>query len=938
MKKFIGLISLFILVLLLVSSISVGAYDNSATPMIEVGSLACNKGDVVSVPIYMSNNPGVTSVNLKIEYNSDYLNLIDIEDGKLLGEAVHSDDYEANPYTLSWENDTATENFLSNGTIATIKFEVAENSPAGRYDIFITSDKQLDCEGQIVDFTIVSGAIDVKENKLGDANGDGVLDTKDRIHISRYVADWKDYRNIDTEASDVTCDGIVDSEDRMFVSRHLANWKDYEQFTYKSNGKIFKLKGIILESSEHLSVSPSAKPYVMVEITNGMGNEYGIYGNTTHKMYVGISGAEKFVGREVLLFVMYNKYDDTLTIKSVYEVDNEKLTINISDIVSVSNYDIKYYVDDSKKAIAIVSSSANWYYNNVPVENAFAPDLYDIMNMNGTIELSLLNDETTDGDYDTVHITAYDVFVVDEVNATSKVVRAKFAPVLAPNRIKYDESNGDVRATLTDANGNELDWASLEEYDVLSVKYIKTDAKSIYEAKVIENVVTGTVTGISGAAKVEDGEKYIEIDGTEYKVAFNAEDEKYIKLGDSGTFYLDAYDNVVYHTTVKNNNYAFVVDTNVGDAFDGAKIKLLTKESDIVDLEFANKISVWYKGAKASNISIDNLDELFYYDYEFEELRGMNIDDLEGMIVTYTLNNAGLINSIEIPAYDKTEDYLCMSGYGDLIDYDITNLAFKLDGSRLYVTDDTVIFYAPKNGSTEDFVVLDIADLSHDQSMTDAYVYDVDDDRNIGAIIVKGDIIPGTEEPPAIPSEIKNATFVTNVAYSVDEEGYDVIRVTGYNGLEKVSYICESGSEPAIGSLVVPVYAANGDIDYFNVVGRGFSPSDEYEEVAYGNLSPVYEDGEYISPIDSRRKFIIVNGEEYKVDSSTNIYVYDETLATRVKYRVGEYLEYVEFDIWDSWDDDYELYIDGEKSYADVAVYMYIYNGNVVDLVYYIYK
>ena len=60
-------------------------------------------------------------------------------------------------------------------------------------------------------------------------------------------------------------------------------------------------------------------------------------------------------------------------------------------------------------------------------------------------------------------------------------------------------------------------------------------------------------------------------------------------------------------------------------------------------------------------------------------------------------------------------------------------------------------------------------------------------------------------------------------------------------------------------------------------------------------------------------------------------------MTTRVKYRVGEDLEYVEFDIWDPRYDDYVLYIDGEKSYADVAVYMYIYNGNVVDLVYYIY-
>ena len=49
----------------------------------------------------------------------------------------------------------------------------------------------------------------------------------------------------------------------------------------------------------------------------------------------------------------------------------------------------------------------------------------DIENMSGYIELALLDETTIKADYDTVYITAYDVFVVDEVRSTSQIVTSK---------------------------------------------------------------------------------------------------------------------------------------------------------------------------------------------------------------------------------------------------------------------------------------------------------------------------------------------------------------------------------------------------------------------------------------------------------------------------------------------------------------------------------
>ena len=107
-------------------------------------------------------------------------------------------------------------------------------------------------------------------------------------------------------------------------------------------------------------------------------------------------------------------------------------------------------------------------------------------------------------------------------------------------------------------------------------------------------------------------------------------------------------------------------------------------------------------------------------------------------------------------------------------------------------------------------------------------------------------------------------------------------------------------------------------------------------------MAPYFDGEEWLSPVDSRRKNLTINNgaDEYKVDSSANIYVYDSTATSRNKHKVGEALAYVEYDIYEdeNGDDVYDLYIDGELANdKDVAVFMYIFDGDVVDVVYYIY-
>ncbi len=68
---------------------------------------------------------------------------------------------------------------------------------------------------------------------LGDVNNDGEVNAKDRMTLTRHLAKWSGYEDIDMTAADVNSDGEVNAKDRMILTRHLANWKDYETLPIK---------------------------------------------------------------------------------------------------------------------------------------------------------------------------------------------------------------------------------------------------------------------------------------------------------------------------------------------------------------------------------------------------------------------------------------------------------------------------------------------------------------------------------------------------------------------------------------------------------------------------------------------------------------------------------------------------------------------------------
>lgn len=64
---------------------------------------------------------------------------------------------------------------------------------------------------------------------IGDVNGDGEVNNRDRAILTRYLADWDGYEEIDLVAADVNQDGEVNNRDRAILTRYLADWEGYEE-------------------------------------------------------------------------------------------------------------------------------------------------------------------------------------------------------------------------------------------------------------------------------------------------------------------------------------------------------------------------------------------------------------------------------------------------------------------------------------------------------------------------------------------------------------------------------------------------------------------------------------------------------------------------------------------------------------------------------------
>lgn len=205
-------------------------YNGENAPVISVSSPVGVVGGKVRVEVFVKNNPGIVSMNLKLNYDENILRLTEISDCGIFGKENHKPTLKY----LNWENDTDAENITANGDIVILTFEILKNAPFGKTPITVSYDYDncdvCNAAAENVAFAIESGYVDVSDKKTGDVSGDGTVNGYDRLLLTRWLAKWREVLDggIDETAADINCDGKINGLDRLILTRYLAHWEDYD--------------------------------------------------------------------------------------------------------------------------------------------------------------------------------------------------------------------------------------------------------------------------------------------------------------------------------------------------------------------------------------------------------------------------------------------------------------------------------------------------------------------------------------------------------------------------------------------------------------------------------------------------------------------------------------------------------------------------------------
>lgn len=174
-----------------------------------------------TVEISTINNPGITSAQLLIEYDTDVLELVDKAEKDFSGVAFGP--IENNPFAVNWV-DTINPNNTTNGVIVALTFKVKDPEALGKTLITVSYDPEnvFDENYKNVDFETVYGVIDVTKYTLCDVNDDGKINNKDLGVLMQYLNGWD--VQIVLEAADINGDGKVNNKDYGLLMQKLNGW------------------------------------------------------------------------------------------------------------------------------------------------------------------------------------------------------------------------------------------------------------------------------------------------------------------------------------------------------------------------------------------------------------------------------------------------------------------------------------------------------------------------------------------------------------------------------------------------------------------------------------------------------------------------------------------------------------------------------------------
>lgn len=377
------------------------------------------------------------------------------------------------------------------------------------------------------------------------------------------------------------------------------------------------------------------------------------------------------------------------------------------------------------------------------------------------------NDRESEG-YDVIIAKEYSSGVISDIigSLVYKVYFDAYAGT-GPAFVSLNPNATDYTFSISDEEGNSMDFEELKTDDVLNIFTSKDSSGMVYkEIIVTREKITGTVTGDAGGG-------YYYIDGKKYYSIYD------LTVEEKCTFFADMYGKILdFEAAGAETEWNFGVlyaSYMFADGIDDEpKAVIYTSDGKLTTYGFHKNICVNGNGTQTST-SISKSD--ISAEDNFAAIGGKN-----QKIVMYTVNSLGLISELY---------------YGDGI---------SLRDERYEIVSNTGASYDETTGELgqipveEGFTFVTLADSAWQTTLNSDKFNIATDDILINAQTFDYEMVVNIKEGnsavfgvlfgiKAKPDASSSVMFVTVTGSSEDSEGLPATRITGYVNNERVSVL-----------------------------------------------------------------------------------------------------------------------------------------------------
>ena len=209
------------------ANVNISSAEEPQPPCFVLSEAAGETGDVAEVNFEIQNNPGITSLRVRIGYPADRLELLSIEDRGLFPDGIITGQMSKNPITVSWHSVDSTDNH-SSGQLAVLRFQIKGGAADKECEITLSYSEEdvFNSRFENTWFDTVQGTVIAKRvDLLGDVDGDGKVTILDATCVQRYLAGYHVLSADRVERCGYFSGDGVDILSATYIQRYLAGFQ-----------------------------------------------------------------------------------------------------------------------------------------------------------------------------------------------------------------------------------------------------------------------------------------------------------------------------------------------------------------------------------------------------------------------------------------------------------------------------------------------------------------------------------------------------------------------------------------------------------------------------------------------------------------------------------------------------------------------------------------